>query len=411
MTPKMRTLALGFALLGLGASATSSYVHYQLVTDPTYTSFCDVSATVSCTQAYLSKYGSILGVPVALLGVAFFAIVLMMIALAPKPGVVASGRKTRSAERRGVDAESVAGYVFVLSAAGLAFSLYLAWASFFQLRALCVLCALTYVAVLGLFIVSARAQSVPVAALPSRAIRDGIALLKRPVTLAAIVVLIAAGSFALASFPREAGSTVTAADDSPAFPRLTDGQRAQFEAWYRLQPVVEVPIDRGTAKVLIVKFNDYQCPPCRQTWEQYKGILAKHTASGDVKYVVRHFPLELECNTKNTNHTAACEAAAAVLMAEEKGRAAQLEQWLFTNQGPPQLTPDQVRRAASVVGEVQDFDARYKEFLKRVEADAALGQKLGVESTPTFFINGRRIPGGLPPAAFEEAIQLEMRGR
>ena len=48
-------LLLVFALLGLGASVASSYVHYQMLADPTYTSFCDVSATVSCTQAYLSR--------------------------------------------------------------------------------------------------------------------------------------------------------------------------------------------------------------------------------------------------------------------------------------------------------------------------------------------------------------------
>ena len=54
----------------------SSYVHYKLLTDPSYTSFCDVNATVSCTQAYLSRYGSFWGVPVALGGVLFFALVL-----------------------------------------------------------------------------------------------------------------------------------------------------------------------------------------------------------------------------------------------------------------------------------------------------------------------------------------------
>src|SRR5688572_16118989 len=411
MTSTNRALALVFALLGLGASAASSYVHYQLVSDPTYTSFCDVSATVSCTQAYLSKYGSILGVPVALLGIAFFAIVLMMIALAPKPRVIAGGKKTRSAESTVVEGESIAGCVLVLSAVGLAFSVYLAWASFFQLRAVCVLCALTYVAVLGLFIVSARALSVPLSALPGRAVRDGGTLLKKPAALAMVVVLIAAGSFALASFPRETASGGPEGNDDagPAVQRLTDGQRAQFDVWYKLQPVVDVPIDRGAAKVLIVKFNDYQCPPCRQTYDQYKGILAKHTAAGDVKYVIKHFPLEQECNTKNANHLAACEAAAAVLMAEEKGTSPKLEQWLFANQGPPLLTPEQIRRAAEVIGDVKDFDARYKEVLKRVAADAALGNKLGVESTPTFFINGRRIPGGLPPAAFEEAIQYEMK--
>ena len=51
MTPATRTKLIGLALLGLAASATSTYVHYRLLTDRSFTSFCDMSSTVSCTQA------------------------------------------------------------------------------------------------------------------------------------------------------------------------------------------------------------------------------------------------------------------------------------------------------------------------------------------------------------------------
>ncbi len=142
---------------------------------------------------------------------------------------------------------------------------------------------------------------------------------------------------------------------------------------------------------------------------EYKGILAKYTATGTVKYVVRHFPLETECNTLNAGHDAACEAAAAFLLASKKGTAEKLETWLFANQGPPHLTPDQVRKAAAEIGGITDFDAQYPAVLNEVKADAALGSSLGVKSTPTFFINGRRIPGGLPAAALEVAIELEIK--
>ena len=146
MASRNRLLLLACALLGLGASVASSYVHYQMLTDPTYTSICDVSATVSCTQAYLSRYGSVMGVPVAILGVIFFVVVGLMVALAPKPRPTPAGKKGRAAEPDGVAGENVAAYVFALSAIGLVFTLYLAWASLFQLRALCLLCAVTYAA-------------------------------------------------------------------------------------------------------------------------------------------------------------------------------------------------------------------------------------------------------------------------
>ena len=44
-----------------------------------------------------------------------------------------------------------------------------------------------------------------------------------------------------------------------------------------------------------------------------------------------------------------------------------------------------------------------------VKAEAPEGGPLGVGSTPTFFINGRRLKGGLPPQYFEAAIEIELR--
>jgi uncharacterized membrane protein/protein-disulfide isomerase len=413
MTSRNRLLLLACAVLGLGASVASSYVHYQMLTDPAYTSICDVSATVSCSQAYLSRYGSVMGVPVAILGVIFFAVVGLMVTFAPQPRPTPAGKKGRAAEPEGVAGENVAAYVFALSAAGLVFTLYLAWASLFQLRALCLLCAVTYAAVAGLFVISWRATSVPMTTLPRRAVRDSAALAKSPAALIVTVLVVAGAAVVVASFPHGAARVTTGEQTVQAsasqYPPLSAEQRAQFEAWYNVQPVVEVPIDKGAAKVLVVKFNDFQCPPCRQTYNEYKGILSKYTAGGAVKYVVRHFPLELECNTLNAGHDAACEAAAAVIMAQKKGTAEKLEAWLFANQGPPHLTPSQVRQAAATVGGVTDFDAQYPAVLSEVKSDAEFGARLGVKSTPTFFINGRRIPGGMPPAALEAAIELELK--
>ena len=51
----------------------STWVHYRILNDPTYASFCDVNATVSCTEAYTSRFGAFGGVPVALFGCCFCA--------------------------------------------------------------------------------------------------------------------------------------------------------------------------------------------------------------------------------------------------------------------------------------------------------------------------------------------------
>jgi uncharacterized membrane protein/protein-disulfide isomerase len=399
MTAKPRRLLLAFAALGLGASAWSSYVHYSLLTQPGYTSVCDVNATVSCTQAYLSPYGSIWGIPVALGGVLFFALVLLLLAFAGRPAVA----RPKVPSYR----ENVPAYIFALSTVGLAFVLYLAWASFFQLGTLCLLCAATYVAVIGIFVLSGGATSFAMTSLPARATRDLATLMKSPAALV-IALIFGVGAVSLIwAFPREAPPGQSAPAEVQ-YPPLTDQQKHDVIRWYEVQPKVDVPVDAGGAKVVLVKFNDFQCPACRETYVAYKALVKKHAAGGQFRYVLKHYPLEGECNAgaPGGTHRAACEAAAAIEMAKGAGAAENLEQWLFDNLQT--LSKEKVKEGLSKVAGITDFDARYVQVLARVRADADLGQKLQVEATPTFFLNGRKI-ANLPPPALELLIEHELK--
>jgi protein-disulfide isomerase len=106
-------------------------------------------------------------------------------------------------------------------------------------------------------------------------------------------------------------------------------------------------------------------------------------------------------------HPAACVAAAAVRLARLHNREEAMIDWLFANQ--PQLTPPLVRQAAHDVGQVNDFDPKYPATLEAVKSDIALGKQLDVKSTPTFFINGVKVEGALPPQYFEQAIAYELQ--
>jgi uncharacterized membrane protein/protein-disulfide isomerase len=391
MTRLSRTLLMAFAALGLGAASASTYVHYQLLTDPTYSSFCDVSATVNCTQAYLSQYGSFWGVPVALFGVFFFTLVLLLVGAGGSPSSPAR--------------DAIPAYVFAIATVGLAFVLYLAWASYVQLKTFCLLCAITYVSVIATFIISGGATTFSMTTLPRRVPRDVRTLVTSPVALVlALLFLFGAGS-AIAYFPNEAPRQGAATTFTPLSPE----QRAQIVKWWDLQPKTAVPIPMDGAKVLVAIFSDYQCPHCRAAHEAYRGLVAKYPAP-DVRFVLKHFPLERECNGAMSSdvHSASCEAAAAVVLARKTGRAAQMEDWLFANQ--ESLTPSAVRVAAKDVGGIADFNGGYAEALKEVRADATLGGQLGVGSTPSLFVNNRKLPAGVvDPAALDAIIELELQ--
>jgi len=389
MTKRTRTLLGLFGLLGLAASVTATWVHYHLLVDPNYSSFCDINAVVSCTQAYLSSYGSMAGVPVALLGVIFFTLVLLLL---------------RAGSRNARAGEAVVSYIFALSTIGLAGVLYLAYASFFVIREVCPMCVATYVAVIGLFIVSGGSSTVPIGALLGRVSRDlrGVAL--APSTL----IFVAATVAAVVLFPRE--RPVTASQQAAAAPApLPADQRTEFERWWELQQRVDVPVSRENAKVLIVKFSDYQCPACKISHYAYAPVLAQYKPE-DVKFVLKQYPLNPECNpaVRGMVHPTACTAAAAGVMARNTGKLEPFTDWLFGHQ--QDMTPESVRRAVSNIAGVSDFDAQFPAAIQEVKGDAAAGETLKVEWTPTFFINGRRLPReSLPAAYFQAAIDIELR--
>jgi uncharacterized membrane protein/protein-disulfide isomerase len=392
MSPLARKLLLVFALLGLAASSASTYVHYQLLKNPDYQSFCDINTTISCTQAYLSRYGTIAGIPVAVGGVVFFGVVLLLVwGSRPKSRIEDSGPA----------------YIFALSTLALAVVMYLAYASFFILKEVCPLCVTTYVAVVGLFVISGGASSLPMSSLPKRAVRDIRVLVTTPVALLVALVFAAGAASAVEFFPREAGHQAAGAQQAAP---LNQDQRSEFERWWDMQEKVDVPYPNDGAKVLVVKFNDYQCPPCKQTYFAYEPILAKYKdRPQDVKYLIKHFPLDPKCNSgvPTLVHQAACDAAAAAVMAQSKGTFDKLTDWFFMHQD--QLSPVTVREAAKDVAGVTDFDAAYGKAIQEVKTDASVGSVLGVTSTPTFFINGRRVKGGIPPQYLDAAIELELK--
>ena len=410
MTPTARRIILLLALVGLASSLSSLYVHHQMLQQAGYLSFCDVSETVSCTTVYKSPYASFLGIPVALLGALWYVAVLVLLVWS----------RWGPSELR----ESTSGYLFVWATVGLGVSLYLAYASFFLVKAVCMMCLVTYVAVAGIFLTAGARTTISMKTLPRRVVRDLQAVLASPTLLAALILFIVTASAAMAFYPR--------VDGGGPVPTETVGQSAgqsggsgqagnsanaggfragEFLRYWESQPRVEVPVPKDAAAVLVVKFTDHQCPSCAATYLEYKPILAKYRAEypGAVKFVTKDYPLEDECNSavNRPMHPASCEAAVASRLARLTGREEQMEDWLYTNHAI--LTPASVRQAARDIGQIQDYDAQYQSVLGQVKTDIALAQVLNIRVTPTFFINGVRLDGGLPPQYFDMALQYELK--
>lgn len=393
MTPLARKLLVAFAVLGLAASGAATYVHANLIRNPDYSSFCDISARVSCKAAYLSRYGSIGGVPVAVGGIVFFGWVLLML--------WGSAGKSRIKD-------TAPAYLFAGSTLALAFVLYLAYAAFFVLKEVCPLCVATYVAVIGVFIISGGASSVPMSSLPKRILTDMRVLVATPLALVIALLFVAGTAWSVTAFPRETERPAVVVPEA-----LGAAQESELERWWELQPKsANFPIPNDGAKVQIVEFADFQCPHCKQMYFAYKPIIDKFIAEHpkEVTFIFKTWPLNSGCNGNvgGSAFVASCDAAAAYAMAKSKGTDEALKDWFFLHQ--EELSPATVRRAVADTGKVADFEARYPKAIQEVKTDVALGASLGVNSTPSFFINGKRVPGGgMPPQYFQGVVELELK--
>jgi protein-disulfide isomerase len=155
-----------------------------------------------------------------------------------------------------------------------------------------------------------------------------------------------------------------------------------------IAPVFEIATDDQPAKgspsaaVTIVEFTDYQCPSCAATHPVLDRIAAEY--ADRVRLVVRDFPL--------AQHENAFKAAEAAEAAREQGKYWEYVSILFRNQSA--LAPDQLKMYAGHVGlDRARFDAALDtgKFAEKVQRDLEDGQRLGVNATPTLFVNGRRI--------------------
>ncbi len=144
-----------------------------------------------------------------------------------------------------------------------------------------------------------------------------------------------------------------------------------------------------SAKITFVEFGDYQCPSCGAAYPVVKEIIGIY---GDkLRFVFRNFPLPM--------HPNALPAAEAAEAAGAQGKYWQMYSLLFENQNQwaslSNPTDKFVEYAKQLGLDTDKFrkDVEGSKFANKIQADINDGAGLGVNSTPTFYINGEQMVG------------------
>jgi len=170
-----------------------------------------------------------------------------------------------------------------------------------------------------------------------------------------------------------------------------------------LSPVIGNP----NAPVTIVEFSDFQCPYCKQGASILHAVQSRF-GPDQVKIVFRPFPLDNSCNrmVKQSMHPFACELARAAFCANKQGKFKEVYEEIFENQDILQASSGLGIPLSKGVEEASFKTCMNSEEAKKFVADEIEeGVRINVQSTPTFFINGRRIEGGAPLEAWNIAVE------
>jgi len=159
----------------------------------------------------------------------------------------------------------------------------------------------------------------------------------------------------------------------------------------------------GDAPVSIVEFEDFQCPFCKKAYETLERLLVRY--KDKVRIVHRDFPLQ-------PLHPAAWMTHEAGRCAEEQGKFWEFRDLLYKN--APSADRERLNRYVSQLGmNPSNFEncMESRKFRAVVQQDEDEGKRLGVEGTPTFFINGRPLSGAQPESEFVRMIDEELNKR
>jgi len=177
-------------------------------------------------------------------------------------------------------------------------------------------------------------------------------------------------------------------------------------------PLLEAPVKlsvegdpvRGPAdaKVTVVEFSDFQCPYCAKAVGEINQVLNKFPK--DVKLVFKQYPLD--------NHSQAALAAESALAAQAQGKFWEMHDKMYANFRA--INRDHILAWAKEIGlDMTRFEADLAshKYASRVASEEKQGEKAGVEGTPTFFIDGKKLNASFELGTVGPIIAQEMSAR
>jgi protein-disulfide isomerase/uncharacterized membrane protein len=361
--------------VGFGLSLYSLIHHLKVRSWGFTDAACNINATVNCDAVALSPYAEpFFGLPLGVFGMGFFLGLLVLLAFG------------KSSARSSPDHLQAYG---IFSIIGIVTSAVLGALSWFSLGLVCLVCIGVYIICIALGIGTFLVRKQVFSNFDFKKMING----SWSGALAVMVIVIGFQTYKtqFAAPPNLSSSKgskelPTLAKDRQEIPLSTSAYSGLGEDYRK---------GSDEASVVIHEFADFQCPACQQA-SKTLGDLYKEFGN-KILVVFRNYPLDGSCNSGITSqmHPYACQAALLTRCAGQYGKFWQAHDMVFEKQF--EISDESLSQwATESLGLTPDQWTTCKnspDILNKIREDVALGNKLGVDSTPSIFINGKKVLG------------------
>lgn len=367
------------ALIGLFTSCYLAFSHYRNYTDIGYSSFCALSKAINCDTVSQSPWSILLGVPVAIWGIAAY-LTFLIIALPPSLKKQASNLYLWD-------------FLFILALLYSMADISFAYISAIKIKAYCIMCFLSYAVTLGLlfstWIIRRRFNKHSL----FFGLRKSFTELRKnrfiSIPLCLTILLFGILAFTLPkywiyTYPEPAK-------------QLTTGITASGNPW----------IGAKNPTITIEEFTDYQCFQCSKIHLLLRNLVNQYPTT--LRLVHRQYPMDDKFNTvlvKKPFHVGSGQLALLAIATEKQGKFWKANDALYSiaRQGVTEFNIAKFAKKLGVDPVQLKQDMYSKETVKILEEDIRRGLKNEIIGTPSFIIDGKMYAGQLPA---EILLQLE----
>ncbi len=369
MAKFFKSIISWLAFLGLIISAELTYIYMNANFGlPSNKSFCNINEVIDCDAVARTAYSHVLGVPLAVWGILFYAVILLFNYLRfSKPDDHEQHQNFRS-------------YIYTLSFGAVMVSVVLSLITGLGIQKVCVLCVANYIInILLFFFIRGEASFV---ANIKNTFKQLYFTLTNPMYFLLITAIFTIGIFSLYYANV---NEVFVKDKTIVIPKIET---------LNMKVLSGNVLGDADGKIIIEEYTDFECPFCSMANSDLYRLVNELKG---VKVIHRDFPLKKECNPVMNGdgpHKYSCTAALYSMAAAKQNKSAYLDYLMFLNQqNLEEKRILKLARAAKLdIGKLRR-DANAQETLDELKENSLKAGSTGVKATPTFFIGIKKYEG------------------